>query len=168
MDIRVPKILDYLQIEDKPEKGLSDFIADSDIKPEDIVIKQKDKPFLDIIPSGTIPPNPSELLMSDRVGELFKYFENKYDYIIADTSAVGLVSDTLLISKYADMFVYVVSADNVDKRQLVHVAGTFYNEKRLPKMTLLLNSTKTGRKGYGYGYGYGNNPDKKKKWYKFF
>ncbi|MBV7268159.1 GumC family protein [Winogradskyella luteola] len=167
MDIRVPKILDYLDIKEKPKKGLTDFLADNSVKPQDIVMKQKDNSFFDIIPSGTIPPNPSELLMSDRVEELFKHFEKKYDYIIADTSAVGLVSDTLLISKYADMFIYVVSADGVDKRQLVHVAKTLYDEKRLPNMTMLLNGVKHGKKGYGYGYGYGNNPNKKKKWYQF-
>ncbi|WP_299113589.1 polysaccharide biosynthesis tyrosine autokinase [uncultured Winogradskyella sp.] len=167
MDIRVPKILDYLDIKEKPKKGLTDFLADTSVKPQDIVLKRKDNSFFDIIPSGTIPPNPSELLMSDRVEELFKHFEKKYDYIIADTSAVGLVSDTLLISKYADMFIYVVSADGVDKRQLVHVAKTLYDEKRLPNMTLLLNGVKQGKKGYGYGYGYGDNPNKKRKWYQF-
>lgn len=167
MDIRVPKILEYLDLKEKPKKGLSDFIADDSVKPHEIVIKYKDNAFLDIIPSGTIPPNPSELLMSDRVEELFNHFSSKYDYIIVDTSAVGLVSDTLLISKFADMFIYVVSADKVDKRQLAHVAQTLYDEKRLPNMTLLLNSVKINKKGYGYGYGYGNNPNKKKKWYNF-
>ncbi len=167
MDIRVPKILDYLGIKKKPSKGLSDFIANSNIKPQDIVIKHPENEFLHIIPSGTIPPNPSELLMSPRVTELFKYFENKYDYIVADTSAVGLVSDTLLISGFADLFVYVVSVDNVDKRRLVNIAQPLYEDKRLPNMTMLLNGVKPGKKGYGYGYGYGNNPTKKKKWYSF-
>lgn len=169
MDIRIPKILDYLDIKIKPTKGLTDFIADKSIKPQDIVLKQEDNPFLDIIPSGTIPPNPSELLMNDRVKELFYYFEGKYDYIIADTSAVGLVSDTLLISEHADMFIYVVSADGIDQRQLVHVAEPLHTEKRLPNMTMLLNGVISGKKGYGYGYGYGygNNPSKKKKWYQF-
>lgn len=171
MDIRVPKILDYLSLSEKPNQGLSDYIVDKSIKPDDIVIKHKDNKFLDIIPSGTIPPNPSELLMSDRVDELFKHFENEYDYIIADTSAVGLVSDTLLISKFADIFIYVVSADEVDKRLVKHVAQPLYVEKRLPNMTMLLNGVKQGEKGYGsygYGYGYGNNPNKKKKWYNIF
>lgn len=167
MDIRVPKILDYLNIKDKPKIGLTDFLADKTIKPQEIIVKHKENTYLDIIPSGTIPPNPSELLMSDRVEALFKHFEKKYDYIIADTSAVGLVSDTLLISNLADIFIYVVSADGVDKRRLANVAQTLYNEKRLPNMTMLLNSVKPGKKGYGYGYGYGNNPSKKKKWYKF-
>ena len=167
MDIRVPKILDYLGIKEKPKKGLSDFIADESIKPQEIVVKHPENKFLDIIPSGTIPPNPSELLMSPRVNELFKHFENKYDYIVADTSAVGLVSDTLLISELADLFIYVVSADNVDKRRLVNVAQPLYDDKRLPNMTMLLNGVRPGKKGYGYGYGYGNNPTKKKKWYSF-
>ena len=168
-DIRVPKILDYLGLESQ-QQGLSDYIADTSLKPEDVVIKHKDNKFLDIISSGTIPPNPSELLMNDRVEELFNHFDTKYDYIIADTSAVGIVSDTLLISHLADMFIYVVSVDKIDKRLLKHVAEPLYREERLPKMTMLLNGIKVGKKGYGgygYGYGYGNNPLKKKKWYQF-
>ncbi|WP_296317527.1 GumC family protein [Winogradskyella sp. UBA3174] len=169
MDIRVPKIMNYLGLKDESKIGLSDFIVDNKIKPQDIVIKHKENKYLDIIPSGTIPPNPSELLMSDRIKELFNYFEDKYDYIVVDTSAVGIVSDTLLIANFADMFIYVVGADNVDKRQLSDVAQTLYNEKRLPNMTLLLNGVKRGKGGYGYGYGYGNNPNKntKNKWYSF-
>lgn len=167
MDIRVPKILDYLGLETTKKIGLSDYIADKSVKLQDIVVKHKDNKYLDIIPSGSIPPNPSELLMNDRVRELFNYFDKKYDYIVVDTSAVGIVSDTLLISKFADMFVYVVSADDIDKRLLKHVAQPLYDENRLPNMTMLLNGTKTGKKGYGYGYGYGygNSPGKKKKWY---
>lgn len=163
MDIRVPKILDYLGLKSDKKIGLSDYIADKSIRPQDIIVRHKDNSYLDIIPSGSIPPNPSELLMNDRVAELFNYFDKKYDYIVVDTSAVGIVSDTLLISKYADMFVYVVSADGIDKRLLKHVAQPLYDENRLPNMTMLLNGTKTGKKGYGYGYGYGNNPSKKKK-----
>lgn len=167
MDIRVPKIMNYLGLENDKKIGLSDYIVDKKIKPQDIVIKHKDNRYLDIIASGTIPPNPSELLMSDRVKALFEYFDDKYDYIVVDTSAVGIVSDTLLIANFADMFVYVVSADNVDKRQLSDVAQTLHEEKRLPKMTILLNGVKKGKNGYGYGYGYGNNPNKEKKWYSF-
>ena len=168
MDIRVPKILQYLKLKPTTDIGLSDFIADKKIKPNDILNDVKDNEFLKVISSGTIPPNPSELLMSDRIKELFDYFDDKFDYMVVDTSAVGLVSDTLLVSKYADMFVYVVSANNVDKRQLVAVAQPLYKENRLPKMTMLLNGTDFGKKGYGYGYGYGTSPGKKvKKWYQF-
>jgi succinoglycan biosynthesis transport protein ExoP len=167
MDIRVPTIMNYLNEKDVKKIGLSDYLADKNIAPDDIVTKLKDNEFLDIIASGTIPPNPSELLMSKRVKELFDYFEDKYDYILVDVSAVGLVSDTLLVSKFADMFIYVVSADNIDKRHLAAVAKPLYEDNRLPKMNMLLNGTNFDKKGYGYGYGYGNNPHKKKKWYQF-
>lgn len=167
MDIRVPKIMQYLKEKPASEVGLSDYLANSKLTPGDIVTKLKSNDFLDVIASGTIPPNPSELLMSNRVEELFKYFEDKYDYIIVDGSAVGLVSDTLLIAKYADMFIYVVSANKIDKRHLVAVAKPLYEENRLPKMNLLLNGTNFDKKGDGYGYGYGNIPNKKKKWYQF-
>ncbi|TPV33353.1 polysaccharide biosynthesis tyrosine autokinase [Paucihalobacter ruber] len=166
MDIRVPKILHYLKLDSTNIKGLSDYIADKSLKPDDVIYKMKDNKFLDIIPSGTIPPNPSELLMSKRVDELFKYFDDKYEYIIVDTSAVGIVSDTLLVAHHADAFVYVVSANDIDKRLLAHVAQPLYNEKRLPNMTFLLNGTEGGSTGYGYGYGYGYGSDKKKPWYK--
>ena len=100
--------------------------------------------------------------MNDRVTMLFEKVKKQYDYIVVDTAAVGLVTDTLLISHFADMFIYVVSAEKIDKRQL-HIAKTMYDEKRLPNMTILLNGTV---KKKGYGYGYGSKP-KKKKWYQF-
>jgi capsular exopolysaccharide synthesis family protein len=161
-DIRVPRVEDYLSVSGK--KGLTDFISDNSLKVSDAIISIKDNKFLDIIPSGTIPPNPAELLMSDRVKSLFEEVKAEYDYIVVDTAAVGLVTDTLLISKYADMFLYVVSANNLDKRQL-HVAQTMYEENRLPNMSILLNGS-SKKNGYGYGYGYGTNPNKKK-WYQF-
>ncbi len=162
-DIRVPNASKYLKV-DQSQKGLTDYISDTSIKISDVVYPIDKKDGFDIIPSGTIPPNPAELLMNDRVKSLFTQVKKEYDYVIVDTAAVGLVTDTLLISDHADMFLYVVSADNLDKRQL-HVARTMYDEKRLPNMALLLNGTKK-KAGYGYGYGYGSNT-KKKKWYKF-
>ena len=72
-DIRVPKVLEYFGMNKEARKGLSDFIVDKSIEPQDMVLKHKENPFLDIIPAGTIPPNPSELLMSDRIDELFAY-----------------------------------------------------------------------------------------------
>ncbi|MFT4611710.1 MAG: capsular exopolysaccharide synthesis family protein [Glaciecola sp.] len=161
-DIRVPRVNDYLKI--KAKQGLTDFISDKSLSIEDVTVNLPDNKFLDVIPSGTIPPNPAELLMSDRVNYLFEHAKKKYDYIVVDTAAVGLVTDTLIISDHADIFIYVVSANNIDKRQL-HIAQTMYEEKRLPNMVTLLNGS---IKKKGYGYGYGNNPTYKKKWYKPF
>ena len=160
-DIRVPKVEDYLKV--KSKNGVTDFINDNSLTVKDVTVKVKGNDYLDVIPSGTIPPNPAELLMNDRVKFLFDKVKKNYDYIIVDTAAVGLVTDTLLISHLADMVIYVVSAEKLDKRQL-HVAQSMYNDKRLPNMAILLNGT-VKRKGYGYGYGYGTDP--KKKWYQF-
>ncbi|QDO94306.1 polysaccharide biosynthesis tyrosine autokinase [Formosa sediminum] len=162
-DIRVPKGSRYLEIENG--NGLTDYISNEKIKIEDIIVKTKDNPFLDIIPSGTIPPNPAELLLSDRVKDLFETVKDKYDYIVVDTAAVGLVTDTLLFSHFADLFIYVVKADYLDKRNL-SIAQTMYDEKRLPNMTVLLNNSDQNKNnGYGYGYGYGKNPNTTKKWW---
>lgn len=87
----------------------------------------------------------------------------EYDYIIVDTAPVSLVTDTLLIAKHADCFVYVVRANFLEKRML-NIPNTLYKDKKLPNMAMLLNSTDT-TKGYGYGYGYGNHIVKKP-WYK--
>jgi capsular exopolysaccharide synthesis family protein len=160
-DIRVPKVNEYLNL--KSKIGLTDYISDTDLSVQDVTILVEGNPNLNVIPSGTIPPNPSELLMSERVSHLFDEVKKKYDYIIVDTAAVGLVTDTLLLSDQADLFIYVVSAYNLDKREL-HVAKTMFEEQRLPNMSILLNGTKK-RSGYGYGYGYGSEK-KSKKWFK--
>ncbi len=100
------------------------------------------------------------------MGILFKSVRKDYDYIVVDTSAIGLVTDTLVIGKHADLFVYVVRANYLDKRQLSSIAETAYLEKRLPNMTILLNGV-SSKKGYGYGYGYGSDTTKKKSKWKF-
>lgn len=162
-DIRVPKILKYLNIKNSGKKGLSDYISDPELQSNDIIIKQENNKYLDIIPSGTIPPNPAELLMNKRVSLLFSEMKKQYDYIIVDTAAVGIVTDTLLISNNADMFIYVVSANNIVAKEL-QTAQTLYDEGRLKNMTVLLNGVVQNK---GYGYGYGGNPKAKKKWYQF-
>tara|TARA_R110002073_G_scaffold244979_6_gene407100 strand:- start:109 stop:2415 length:2307 start_codon:yes stop_codon:yes gene_type:complete len=156
-DIRVPKLNKYLGVKNKTGLGLTNYIIDDKINFNDVINNVDEN--LDMISSGTIPPNPAELLMDDKLGVLFNAVKNKYDYIIVDTAAVGLVTDTLLISKYADMVIYVVRANYLDKRQL-HVAQSMYDEKRLPNMVVLLNGVIHKR---GYGYGYGESPKKKRK-----
>jgi capsular exopolysaccharide synthesis family protein len=154
-DIRVPKANKYLEIDSKI--GLTDYLVNDNMDLSDAITKIDDN--FDVITSGTIPPNPAELLMSDKMVSIFKTVKDNYDYIIVDTAAVGLVTDTLILGNNADMVLYVVRANYLDKAQL-SIAETLYNEKRLPNMTVLLNAVKSKK---GYGYGYGNNPKKKKK-----
>lgn len=159
MDFRAPKILKYLELPER--EGLTNFISDKDSQLKNYIFQTKSIENLDIIASGTIPPNPAELLMNDRVKELFELVKTEYDYIIVDTAPVGMVTDTLIISPYADAFLFVVRANVLERRQLT-IAENCYKEKRLPNMTVLLNGTDT-KNGYGYGYGYGYGMEEKQK-----
>jgi len=165
MDIRAPKIEPYLGIRGKI--GITNYIADSSIAIEDIIFKAPSVENLDIVSSGDLAPNPSELLMHERVKELFAYSRENYDYVIVDTAAYSMVTDTLLLSGFADAFIYVIRANFLDKRMLKYIKS-LYNDRRLPKMSILVNGVDQ-KKSYGYGYGYGTSFEqtKKKAWWKF-
>lgn len=155
LDLRAPKILQY--INEKKTIGITSFIVDSSISLNDISIKIPEIENLTIIPSGPIPPNPAELLMSDRLSDLFTEVKEQFDYIVVDTAPVGLVADSLLLNKYADMFIYVARANFLDKR-LLNIAESLYDESKLKNMSILLNCSDYRRNyGYGYSYGYGDD-----------
>ncbi len=154
MDLRAPKIMQYL--DKNVTKGVTSYIIDENITVDDISVQLPEISNVTIIPSGPIPPNPAELLMNDRLIELFKIVKDKFDYIVVDTAPVGMVADTLLLNDYADIFLYVSRADYLDKR-LLHIPTTLYKEGKLKNMAILLNcSDHTKNYGYGYGYGYGD------------
>ena len=162
-DIRKPKIGEYLDI--KFEKGLTHYLMDNALKVTDIIKSVKEVNF-DFISSTVIPPNPSELLMNGRFEEVLAYGKQQYDYVIVDTAPVLLVTDTLLLGYLADLFIYVVRANYLDKR-LLATPKMMHEEKRLPNMAMLINDTNLER-GYGYGYGYSgySYQEIKKPWYK--
>ena len=166
LDIRAPKIEPYLGVRSK--QGVTNFIINSDIEPKDIIVSAPDNENLDIITSGDLAPNPAELLMNVRIKELFDFAKENYEYIIVDTAAFSMVTDTLLLSKFADAFIYVIRANYLDKRMLKYV-NFLYKEKRLPNMALLLNGVDQKKTyGYGYGYGYGTAfENSQKKWWQF-
>ncbi len=161
MDLRAPMISKYLGIEDM--LGVTNFIKNSDLQVSDIIDQFTKFDNLDIINSGDIPPNPVELLMSKRVHEIFDFVKDKYEYIIVDTAPVGMVTDTIQISNFADMTIYVIKANYLDKRML-HIPEKLHKEKKLPNMAILINGSDHSKGAYGYGYGYGNK--KEKPWHK--
>jgi Mrp family chromosome partitioning ATPase len=121
---------------------------------------------LDVLETGIIPPNPSELLTNGRFDEVIAYGKANYDYIIIDTAPVNIVTDTLLLGHHADLFIFVIRANFLDKR-LLKIPKTMYENKRLPNMAVLINDTNYEKRGYGYGYGYGyGQPDSKRPWWK--
>ena len=150
MDLRNPKLKEYINL---PIIGITNFLTNKDAKIEDYIVKVDGYEAFDALPAGTIPPNPAELLMGKKIEEMFKSLKQQYDYIIVDTAPVSLVTDTLLIAKYADAFIYVIRANKLDKK-LLNIPISLYKENKLPNMSLLLNDTDS-TKGYGYGYGYG-------------
>lgn len=166
MDIRAPKLKQYLGI--KGNIGVTNYIINSNLSLTDIVLKVPKVENLDLISSGDLAPNPSELLMSPRVKDLFDEVRELYDYIIVDTAASSIITDTMLLRSYADAFIYVIRADVLDKRQLKYV-NSIYKNNRFPNLALLVNSVDHKKAGYGYGYGYGYDHDKSKKkaWWQF-
>ncbi|TDD75946.1 GumC family protein [Flavobacterium caseinilyticum] len=160
MDIRNPRLDAYLTL---PDRGVTNYLSSKNLVLEDLIIKQDGFEDFHVLPAGVIPPNPAELLMNKKVDTLFETLKRQYDYIIVDTAPTSLVTDTLLIAKHADSFIYVARANFLEKRML-NIANTLYKEQKLPNMCLLLNDTDS-TKGYGYGYGYGVK-EEKIPWYK--
>ena len=162
-DIRKPKIATYLNT--KQEKGLTHYLIDTSLKVADVIVHHKET-NLDVLETGIIPPNPSELLTNGRFDEVIAYGKANYDYIIIDTAPVNIVTDTLLLGHHADLFIFVIRANFLDKR-LLKIPKTMYENKRLPNMAVLINDTNYEKRGYGYGYGYGyGQPDSKRPWWK--
>ncbi len=154
-DFRFPKFHEVIDLPNgKATTGFTNYIMSTDISIEDIIYTEKGEDPLHVIPPGVIPPNPSGLLMNERVQTMFEYLEKNYDYIVVDTAPVSLVTDTLLISKFADLTSYVVKENFSDKR-LLSIPEKYYQEGRLVNMAVLLNYASTNMGGaYGYGYGY--------------
>src|SRR5690554_5414228 len=151
-DLRNPRISDYIP---SPERGVSNYLTNNDASIEDFITKIDKFNDFHVLTAGSIPPNPAELLMSSKVDEMFAYLKANYDYIIVDTAPVSLVTDTLLIAKHADSFIYVIRANKLDKKML-EIPESLHRDSKLPNMSILLNDTDS-TKGYGYGYGYGQN-----------
>lgn len=154
-DIRNPTLLKVLEMDHmRNKKGLTEFLAESELGINDVLLEKTDW-NLDIIHSGILAPNPSELLMNGRFQELMRTAEQRYDYILVDTAPMSLVTDTQLIADEADLFLYIVRANYLDKRML-ELPKELYQEKRLSQMALVLNDVGRNQiKGYGYHYSYG-------------
>lgn len=154
MDMRKSYMNKTLEMD--PIKGIAMFLSDPSIKVSDIIDKSKKfNKNLDIIPVKVFPPNPAELLASDRLDLLFNTLKNEYEYIIVDTAPVGLVADAYRINQFVDATIIASRADYTFKVDLHEIANIYKNNK-LNNVTLVLNAVSSaGRYGYKYGYGYG-------------
>jgi len=162
-DIRKPKIMSGLNLAKK--SGITNYIIGK-AAIEDLPVPVPGIDNLFVIPCGPVPPNPAELLLDERLEEMMLKLKAEFDILIIDTAPVGLVSDAVMLGKYADAALYVIRHDYTYKKQL-QLLNEIYANKRLPKISLVINDIKAkggygryyGYGGYGYtgyGYGYGN------------
>ncbi len=151
-DFRDPKFHSFLELpKGKDTIGFTNYIMDSKLKPQDVIYTEKGDDPMYILPAGAIPPNPSGLLMNQKVKTMFAYLEENYDYIVVDTAPVSLVADTMLISNLADLSIYVIR-ENYSDKGLLKMPEQYYQEKRLKNIAVLLNDAES-KMGYSYGYG---------------
>ena len=148
MDIRKPMLTTYFGL--KTKGHLTDYLAEPDVTVDDIIVPSGEHKNLDLIPCGTIPPNPAELLQTERVEELFAELRKRYDYIIVDTAPVALVSDTYQLDRVADMTIYV-SRYKYTPSEMIDYLNNMIDQKRMHNVACVLNGVKGLRAGYGYG-----------------
>ena len=141
-----------------PSTGLSDWLGERETDMEKILIRTDIHENLWIMPVGTIPPNPTELLQSGRLKQLIDTLKDRFDCIFIDCPPINIVADTQIISKVADRTVFIVRAGLLERSMLSELENDF-RSGRYPGMSMVLNGTvsKGGRYGYRYGYQYGYN-----------
>ncbi|WP_301704848.1 polysaccharide biosynthesis tyrosine autokinase, partial [uncultured Parabacteroides sp.] len=153
LDIRKGTLSSHVQVSDM---GVTNYLSGRIDNIDEIIRKGELYDKLDIIHAGPVPPNPAELLLSDRLEALIAELRGRYDYIILDNVPAGVVADAVIVNRVADLTIYVVRAGKMDRRVLPEVEK-LYREGKLRNMSLILNGTvyKHGAYGYHYGYGYG-------------
>ncbi len=151
MDIRSPKLANMLDLNEIP--GVTSYLSRADVTLDQIAQQCKEVKGLDVYVGGAIPPNPSELLLGDRVKDFFHDLREQYDVIIVDSAPVAMVSDSFALDKYSNATVYVTRA-NYTRRNHIKFMNRIAANKQLKNMCVVLNDTKpSGDNTYGYGYG---------------
>lgn len=152
--------------------GFTNYIIRPELPPAAVIRPSGLHELLDVVGSGPIPPNPSEILLHERTDILFAYLKQHYEVLIIDAPPIGMVTDAQLLGKHANMSLYLIREGFTYKTQL-EIPNELYRHKKLPALSFVLNDAKTKR-GFGYGYynyGYGYTDQetaKKKKWWKWW
>jgi capsular exopolysaccharide synthesis family protein len=150
-DMRKPKLAEALGMP-KSKDDLAAFLAEG-FDPAAIIRKVDNEENLYVITTSIVPPNPAELLLSDKIQALFTFLRANFDYIVVDTPPLGIVSDAKVLSEYADVCLYVIRQRYTQRKQ-VKTINDIYLQKRLPNLALVVNDVKArGIRGY-YGYSY--------------
>ncbi|MEQ8476383.1 polysaccharide biosynthesis tyrosine autokinase [Fulvivirga sp.] len=149
-DMRKPRLFGDFNLNN--DVGLSNYLSGQMAFTE--IIQDTNIDNLVLISGGPVPPNPSELLMSDRMEKFMAEAIKNFDFVIMDTPPIGLVTDAFILSKYADHTLFLVRQDYTPK-QAIKTVQEFYENGKIKKVSLLFNDIKRVGPGYGYGEGYG-------------
>lgn len=160
LDLRKPRIFDNFGIDNKI--GVVNYVSENNTLDE--IIQKTKNPYLDVITSGPVPPNPSELLIGENMYDMITELKQRYEYVIIDTSPVGLVSDAIELVNYSDITLYVVR-QNITRKPMLSIPNEKQRKDELPNLHFILNGFENKTKyGYGYGnYGYGGYGIEEKK-----
>ena len=153
LDIRKPGLNKVFRLSTK-EKGITLYLANPETDLMSLVQPSDINQNLYILPGGTVPPNPTELLARDGLDKAIEILKKSFDYVVLDTAPVGMVTDTLLIGRVADLSVYVCRADYTHKVEYTLI-NELAEEKKLPNLCTVINGVDLKRRKYGYYYGYG-------------
>lgn len=156
LDIRKPRLAELFGLSDR-NRGITNLLTRETPTWEQVVAQIQPSGVnnnLDILAAGPIPPNPAELVTRPSLDTIFQELRDHYDYIIIDTSPVGLVTDTISIARVADCTIYMCRADYTPKDSFDFING-LAAENKLPKMSIVINGIDMSKKKYGYYYGYG-------------
>ncbi|MGB5981038.1 MAG: polysaccharide biosynthesis tyrosine autokinase [Nonlabens sp.] len=158
-DVRNPQIHRYVGKDFLNNYGLTEFLIDPELNAQGLIANHSENKNLSLIHSGKIPPNPAELLLSDRVGLLIDELKKHFDYIIIDSAPTILVTDTFLINKYADVTLYVCRANYTDRALINYIQDTI-DSKKLKNVSVIINDVKVSNFGYGRKYTYEYSTEK--------
>lgn len=153
LDIRKPGLNKVFNIP-KKEHGITQYLTNTTANLMDFVQPSDINKNLFILPGGTVPPNPTELLARGGLEKAIETLKANFDYVILDTAPVGMVTDTLLIGRVADLSVYVCRADYTHKAEFTLINELAENNK-LPNLCIAVNGLDLNSRKYGYYYGYG-------------
>lgn len=154
LDIRKPGLNKVFSLSHR-ERGITQYLANPTGTDLMSMVQQSTvSKNLYILPGGTVPPNPTELLARQGLDDAINLLKEQFDYVVLDTAPIGMVTDTQLIGRVADISIYVCRADYTHK-----VEYTLINElkesNKLPNLTTVINGLDMKKKKYGYYYGYG-------------
>ena len=142
--------------------GLTSYLSGAEDDVLSLVTTRNKECNLDFLPAGVAAPNPTELLMSDRLERCIEELRKHYDYVIIDNVPAQMVADAGITGRVADMTIYVLRETKIDRRFLPELED-LHQEKKFNHLCIVLNDSRYKYKKYGYGYGYGSS-EKKKRW----